>query len=161
MGELVTSADGIDELACIGLGSCIALALLDRRGGVAGLAHVMLPAAPAPDAPAAKFADLAVGALVDAVVEAGAMKHRLEAILVGGAQMFSFGSAAGRDIGSRNEAAVREQLAAARIPVVAAETGGSSGRSMRVHVGAGHVTCRQAAGKTVDLLGAACEAVPA
>lgn len=153
MGELVVSSLVGDELTCIGLGSCIGLALLDRRTGTAGLAHVMLPEAPADAAQPAKFADLAVDALVDAVVAAGAMKHRLEAVIVGGAQMFAFGAAAGKDIGKRNEAAVRRELQKVRIPLVAAETGGSSGRSMRVMVGRGHVTCRQAAGAQVDLLG--------
>ena len=49
----------------------------------------------------------------------------LKAVLVGGAQMFSLGSSAAMDIGVRNEAAVRAALATERIPVVAAEVGGS------------------------------------
>jgi chemotaxis protein CheD len=154
MGELVVSSVAEDELACIGLGSCIGLTLLDRRAGVAGLAHVMLPSAPAEARQPAKFADLAVDALLAAVEREGAVKRRLEAIIVGGAQMFAFGAAAGKDIGRRNEAAVREELTRVRVPLVAHETGGSSGRSMRVYVGRGHVTCRQAAGAVQDLVGA-------
>lgn len=161
MGELVVSATAGDELTCIGLGSCIGLAVLDRRTGVAGLAHVMLPESPKDTAQPAKFADLAVQVTLDAVLAEGASKHRLEAVIVGGAQMFAFGAAAGKDIGRRNEAAVREQLKRLRVPLVAAETGGSSGRSMRVDVGSGHVTCRQAAGPVQALLGSASELVAA
>ena len=44
MGELATSTDRGAVLAAIGLGSCVGLALIDRGAGVAGLAHIMLPA---------------------------------------------------------------------------------------------------------------------
>lgn len=154
MGELVVSARADDELACIGLGSCIGLALIDRRTGVAGLAHVMLPEAPATGVTQpAKFGDTAVDALIEAVVDAGAVRPRLEAVIVGGAQMFAFGSAAGRDIGKRNEATVVSELKRVRVPLRASATGGSSGRSMRVAVGAGSVRYREAAGQPVDLYG--------
>ena len=43
MGELAASAVAGDVLVSLGLGSCIGLALVDRRLGVAGLAHVVLP----------------------------------------------------------------------------------------------------------------------
>ena len=43
MGELAASAVADDVLVSLGLGSCIGLALMDRRLGVAGLAHVVLP----------------------------------------------------------------------------------------------------------------------
>ena len=44
MGELAASAVADDVLVSLGLGSCIGLALIDKRVGVAGLAHVVLPA---------------------------------------------------------------------------------------------------------------------
>lgn len=155
MGEWVTSRqDGV--LSCIGLGSCIGLALVDRRAGVAGLAHVMLPAAPngAVEQPG-KYADHAVPALLEAVLGLGAVASRLEAALVGGAQMFSFGNGSSQDIGGRNELAVRAELEKARVPIRATATGGDRGRSMKVHVGDGYVVYREAAGVPVDLLGAA------
>ena len=48
------------------------------------------------------------------------------------------------DIGRRNEQAVRTALAVAGIPITTTLTGGSAGRTMRVHIGAGLVTCKQA-----------------
>ena len=154
MGEWVTARHA-GVLSCIGLGSCIGLALVDRRAGVAGLAHVMLPAAPnAAVEQQGKYADLAVPALLEAVIGLGASRTRIEAALVGGAQMFSFGNGSSQDIGARNEQAVRAQLEQARVEVHATATGGSKGRSMKVHVEDGHVVFREAAGATVDLLGA-------
>jgi chemotaxis protein CheD len=155
MGEWVVGTHAGTVLSCIGLGSCIGLALIDRRGKVAGLAHVMLPEAPVAAVPPAhpgKFADLAVPGLVAALQQEGAMRHRLEAVLVGGAQMFALGRGSGQDIGARNEAAVRAQLDALRIPVRAAATGGGKGRSMRVSVPAGEVVFREAAGRPITLL---------
>jgi chemotaxis protein CheD len=47
---------------------------------------------------------------------------------------------------------VREQLKALRIPIIAAETGGKRGRTVRVHVGSLEVTVREAGGKDHDLV---------
>jgi chemotaxis protein CheD len=55
-------------------------------------------------------------------------------------------STASLEVGVRNEAAVRDQLAALKIPVIAAETGGDRGRTIRVHVGSQQVTVREAGG---------------
>ena len=154
MGELATSAVAGDVLVSLGLGSCIGLALLDRRTRVAGLAHVVLPDSGGTrgDNPM-KFADKAVPELVDRVVAAGGRRLRLEAALVGGASMFATSSTT-LEVGQRNEAAVREQLMSLRIPVVASETGGKRGRTVRVHVQETRVTVREAGGKDRDLVAA-------
>jgi chemotaxis protein CheD len=150
MGEFAFSATAGDMLVSLGLGSCIGLALLDRRATVAGLAHVVLPAAEGRDGAPGKFADTAVPALLEAVLGLGARRMRLEAVLVGGASMFSFGGN-GLEVGQRNDAAVREELAKLRIPVLAAETGGSKGRTVRVHVEAGLVTSKAAGEAELEL----------
>src|SRR3954453_22235327 len=152
MGEVAASAVAGDVLVSLGLGSCIGLALLDRRTGVAGLAHVVLPdsGGSAAENPM-KFADHAVPELVDRVVANGARRLRLEAALVGGASMFATSSGA-VEVGSRNEAAVREQLKSLRIPVIAAETGGKRGRTIRVYVETTMVTVREAGGKDHELV---------
>ncbi len=147
MGEMASTRDASVSLVSLGLGSCIGLALLDRDRRVAGLAHVMLPAAPAAGdgGEAGKFADRAVPALLDAVVRLGARRARLGAVLVGGAKMFALG--ANLDVGARNDEAVRAALAAARVPVLAEATRGSTGRTIRVHTGDGAVLVREAGGR--------------
>ncbi|HET8950908.1 MAG TPA: chemotaxis protein CheD, partial [Solirubrobacteraceae bacterium] len=91
MGELAISDTPGDVLVSLGLGSCIGLALVDKRAGVAGLAHIVLPATTGTPKPEAmnKFADHAVPALVDGMVERGASRMFLQASLVGGASMFA------------------------------------------------------------------------
>ena len=152
MGELAVSSAPGHVLVSLGLGSCIGLALIDRRLGVAGLAHIVLPQSQGHgrDNPR-KFADLAVPEMLTELEDLGARKVRLEAALVGGASMFAV-SAASLEVGQRNEAAVRDLLKKLRIPVVAAATGGSKGRTIRVDVSTAAVTVREAGGKDTELL---------
>lgn len=130
IGQIVVSADPGSVISALGLGSCIGVVVADRRARVAGMAHVMLPGAPAASAaPPGKFADMAVPALVEAVLALGAERRRLVATIAGGAQMFAAGSGGGMlTIG-----------------------GGRSGRTMRVHVGTGAVTVRVVGGRPVAL----------
>jgi chemotaxis protein CheD len=151
MGEIAVSSNPGDVLMSIGLGSCIGLALVDQRRGIAGLAHVMLPEAIAGGGPSGKFADLAVPELIKQVTALGTAKTSLKAVLVGGAQMFALGGSGAMDIGVRNDAAVREALAKERIPVVAAEVGGSKGRTIRVIPG-GSVLSKEAGGAEKELM---------
>jgi chemotaxis protein CheD len=155
MGELAASATAGDLLVSLGLGSCIGLALLDRGRGVAGLAHVVLPQSDGRAGDGAwKYADHAVPELLRRLVALGARRVRLEAVLVGGASMFGNASPT-LDVGARNAAAVQAELRTLRIPVSAAVTGGSKGRTIRVEVGAQRVTYREAGGADTDLLTAA------
>jgi chemotaxis protein CheD len=150
MGELVVSSSPADVLVCVGLGSCIGLALVCRRGRACGLAHVMLPQADGrPSEHPGKYADHAVPALLDRLGQLGIHPMSLDAVLAGGAQMFP--GAAGMEIGSRNEAAVREGLAAAGIRVTATATAGAVGRTLRVDVASGTVTVREAGAQEVTL----------
>ena len=145
MGELAISSTPGDVLVSLGLGSCIGLALVDKRAGVAGLAHIVLPAttgAPTPEA-MNKFADHAVPALVDGMVERGASRVFMQAALVGGASMFA---GTGLEVGARNADAVRELVAGRRVPVVAEAVGGSRGRTVKVDVTSGAVSVREAGG---------------
>lgn len=158
MGELAVSMTPGDQLVSIGLGSCVGVAVVDRAGGVAGLAHVMLPDSGADAASAAppqpgKYADRAIPALIAATEELGARRVRLEAVLVGGAQMFSIKVGSALDVGARNEAAVRDALASARIPVRATELGGGRGRTVRVFVGPARITVKEAGGSEAELFG--------
>jgi chemotaxis protein CheD len=154
MGEIAVSSSPSELLTSIGLGSCIGVALVDQRRGIAGLAHVVLPEAPGPSAPPGKFADLAVPELIARTVALGSSRSRLKAVLVGGAQMFSLNGSGSLDIGTRNEAAVRGLLAAERVPVVAADTRGSKGRTVRVWPG-GAVVVKAAGEAEVELLAGA------
>jgi chemotaxis protein CheD len=152
MGELAVSSEPGHVLVSLGLGSCVGLALLDRKMGIAGLAHIVLPQSQGHAGEnSRKFADFAVPELVSLLQAEGARKVRLEAVLVGGASMFTVASSS-LEVGQRNEAAVRELLKGMRIPVKATATGGDKGRTIRVDVATCAVTYREAGGKDTELL---------
>jgi chemotaxis protein CheD len=154
MGELAVSSVAGDVLVSLGLGSCIGLALLDRRMGIAGLAHIVLPQSQGHmNENNRKFADLAAPELVSELEALGARRIRLEAALVGGASMFAV-STSNLEVGQRNESAVRDVLKQMRIPVTASATGGSKGRTIRVDVATAAVTVREAGGQDTELLAA-------
>ena len=143
---------GVGEIACgcepqvlitQALGSCIGIALWDPRLKIAGLAHVMLPAAPGTDFKGARhrFADLAVPDLVERMIDQGAGRRRIVAKLAGGASMFR-GESGTDTIGDRNVAAVRDQLERAGVPVSAHDTGGSHARTIELSPGTGILLIR-------------------
>lgn len=145
MGALAVTADPGTALTTIGLGSCVGIALIDSRGGAAGLAHAMFPQAPGPDVDEpGRYADTAVRAMLSALADLGCRASQLSAVLTGGARMFAFERSSSIDIGARNIAATRDALATAGVPVCACATGGSIGRSVRVRAADGIVRLREA-----------------
>lgn len=83
------------------------------------------------------------------MVKAGAAKRRLQAVLIGGARMFTVG--ASLDIGARNAEAVRDALGREGVKIHAEEVGGNRGRTARVIVGA-DISSQLAGGQRTSLL---------
>ncbi len=121
------------------LGSCVGLALYDRRLQLGGLAHVVLPDSSGNGSPPGKYADTAVVALVaELAASAGSQTLRLTARLVGGAKMFAFQS--GPAVGDQNVEALEKFLKLADIPIIARDCGGSHGRRMTLDISSGQIT---------------------
>jgi len=131
-------------LVTVGLGSCVGIALFAPETRVGALAHVLLPNVNLSAAPAlpGKYPATAVPAMVRRLRELGA-RGIIEARLVGGASMFVPLLAQGAlSLGTRNIAAARAACAAAGIPVVGEDTGGTHGRSVYFDIAAGVVLVR-------------------
>lgn len=137
-------ARGQGRLVAVGLGSCVAVTLYDRARRVGGMAHILLPdpSAARDSTNPARFASSAVPMLLAALKEHGAIAP-FEAKLVGGAALFGsmLASSAGH-MGERNVSAARAALVSAGVPIVATETGGTSGRSVVFDVSSGAVDVR-------------------
>jgi chemotaxis protein CheD len=146
--SMVVQAPG--RLACFGVGSCVCLALYDPEARLAGLAHSMLPMAPAGGTTQgeerAKYADTAVAHLVESMEKMGARRSRLQAKLIGGATMFSFGNKAEgvESLGERNLRAARASLQAQGIALLAEDSGGNVGRSIEFDPQDGSLLVRSA-----------------
>lgn len=120
------------KLVCIGLGSCVGIAIYDTQAGVGGVAHAMLPRYEEgrDKINASKYADSAIMIMVDELLEMGASRGRLRAKMAGGAQMFSFISSDTLNIGLRNSDSARATLKGENIPLLAEDVGGTRGRTI-------------------------------
>ncbi len=133
------------------LGSCLGVALYDRKLRVAGLAHIVLPKANGTPELPGKYADTALPELIrqmQAVVPGENLK--LTAKLAGGANMFNSTSSPAT-IGEMNTQAVERILGELRIPVIGRHLGGEQGRRMTLDAATGQVTIEIASSESTVL----------
>lgn len=139
LGELKVLKASDLTLACLGLGSCVGVAAWDPVARVAAMAHVVLPSSEGrrPDT-GAKYADRAIPKLIQTVRDQGGLKSRLVIKIAGGAQMaLSLSNDPIFKIGEQNIAAVLEAISKEGLKVVAKETGGNRGRTLRMDADSG------------------------
>lgn len=132
-------------ISTIGLGSCVAIVLYDGVAHVGALGHVLLPSETMSrdSSNPAKFPSTLVPIMLDEMRVMGARAERIRAKVAGGASMFAgLLPSGGVNIGERNVIAVRSALAAAKIPIVAEDTGADYGRSVYLFVDDGRVEVR-------------------
>lgn len=138
-------AQGAATFSCVGLGSCVGVALFDPVTQIGGMAHVMLPEVNDNDSRErpGKYADTAIPRLLDTMERLGAQRSRVVAAVAGGAQV-CFGNSVPKmlALGSRNTVAVQKQLEHCGVPLMAADVGGSQGRTFSFESGTGTVTVR-------------------
>lgn len=128
-----------DVLVTIGLGSCVGVAIYDRRNKIGGLVHIMLPENKK-NAKKAKYADTGIPFLIEKMVKLGASKRRLTAKIAGGARMFNISDeSSNMNIGERNIEAVHRILEQEKIELLGEDVGKNYGRSMRFFTGDGNV----------------------
>ena len=153
MGELHVSSSPDATLACIGLGSCIALFAYDRVAKVGGIVHIVLPKHDGVNGDnLAKYADTAVPMLIDAVVKKGAVRNRLTIRMAGGSQMtMARGLSDTFKIGERNLAEVMAALEREKMHPAAADTGGNMGRTARMYLATGKIIVKTVGGITKEL----------
>lgn len=123
------------RITTIGLGSCVGIALYDKRLKIVGLAHIMLPNSKqfSTVTEPFKFADLSIPILIQKMEEAGCLKRNLVAKIAGGASMFNFSDKKMiSNIGERNVEMVKKILQEEQITIVSESVGGNKGRTMTV-----------------------------
>lgn len=142
---------GVEPLATIGLGSCVAVILHDETRGIGAMVHVMLPESNGRSDRPGKYADTAVPTLIDELCAKGCRELSIKAKLVGGASMFAF-FGNNLNIGERNIKAVKEALQAKRIRITGEVVGGNVGRSVMYNPsGHGKVSIKQADGTCQEI----------
>ncbi len=146
IGDMTISADPDDVLVIYGLGSCVAVCLYARSAQVGGMLHSLLPAPSGNNDTgqnATKFVSRGVPLLLDSLLSLGANPNRLAVYLFGGAQVIpSLASNDSSSIGQRNIKAAETALQAASLKIQARDTGGGSGRTVKLYISNGQVTIR-------------------
>ena len=156
MGEtgLTRAADA--RLEARGLGACVGLCLYETHARLAVLVHIVLPvtlppsglnARTAPLLPPGKCADTAVAHALAEIIRQGGQAARVQAALVGGAQIFTdadsdMATRSRLEIGVRNVHTVKEELARVHVPLCAEDTGGHFGRTVTLDAATGTVWVR-------------------
>lgn len=118
MGQLHASARPC--LISTVLGSCVAVCLWDAHAGVGGMNHYMLPQWDGRGLPSPRFGNIAIPALLRAVLEVGGRRNTLVAKMFGGGNVLGQGEMpAVLNVGHRNADYALAALEQEGIPVVA------------------------------------------
>jgi chemotaxis protein CheD len=115
-------------LEALGLGSCIGLILYDISAGISGIAHILLPGASQNGE--TKYAETAIEIMLGAMIKQGARKSRIVSKFAGGANVFKHINMEILKIGNRNAISVEETLNKKKIPILAKDVGGDTGRTV-------------------------------
>ncbi len=111
------------------LGSCVGVTLYDRKAGIGGLIHLLLPEPPSVDLTWNPEINAVTGMpiFIDALCKQGAQKGSLQACIAGGALMGPVSLADLRlDIGGRMAEMAQHILQSEKIPIRQIEVGGYS-----------------------------------
>lgn len=141
LGELRVSQDPAVILVAYGLGSCVGVSAYDPVIRVGGLLHCLLPESNGSrnDKPA-KFVDTGIPFLLKELEQMGAVRRRIVLKMAGGARMLKLsGPNHLFDIGARNVAKAMEILKREGLRLAAADTGGTTGRTVRMSIDTGRV----------------------
>jgi chemotaxis protein CheD len=152
LGELVISGDPEDVLVAYGLGSCVGVGMYSPSARVGGLLHAVLPENTDGDRSSTKFVDTGIPVMLERMQKAGADLRTIQVYMAGGANMLINTSLSKSfDIGTRNANAAIAMFEKLRIRLINSETGGNTGRTVRLYVAQGKMTVRVIGGQERDL----------
>jgi chemotaxis protein CheD len=115
------------------LGSCVAVCLYDRKSGIGGMNHYLLPFWNGNSLQSPKFGNIAIPKLIESMLERGVDIKNMEAKIFGGASM-NISASSNMMIGEKNILVAREILKEYRIPIVAEDVGRENGRKIQFNL---------------------------
>lgn len=133
-GELVTTV----------LGSCIAACIRDRKLGIGGMNHFMLPHSAHQDswggsASAARYGSYAMEVLINDIMKNGGRRENLEIKLFGGGQVL----AQKTSVGTKNIRFVREYIGTEGLHITSEDLGGIYPRKVIFYPDSGRVQMKK------------------
>lgn len=137
MAEAKT-VESSERLLSEGVGSCVVACIRDSKNNVGGMAHVVLPSKNTSNG-SKKHADNILNELLEKIEAKGGDPENLEAKIFGGSRLFEFSS----QIGDKNTESVKEFMEDHLIPIIAEDTGGEKGRSVKFDPETGKVEVKK------------------
>lgn len=140
-GEFVVTSKS-DEVLVTVLGSCVSACIRDRRTGIGGMNHFMLPHSHAGswagDLQSTRFGNFAMEKLVNELMKAGCSRDALEVKVFGGGNVTESQNA----IGTENSEFILRYLKAEGLECVAQDLGGQLPRRIHYRPATGKVVRR-------------------
>lgn len=124
------------------LGSCVAVCLYDKKLGVGGMNHYLLPFWNGNGLQSLKFGNISIPKLIEAMIEKGASINSIEAKIFGGASINFSACNQNMLVGEKNILVAKEILSDYKIKIVAEDVGGNNGRKIQFHLENGKVLLR-------------------
>ncbi|MFH1540069.1 MAG: chemotaxis protein CheD [bacterium] len=145
IGEMKVTRDPRAVLVVYGVGSCVSVCAYDPEVPVAGMAHILLPKSGADDTGRdARYADVAIPALVGKMEKKGADGRSLVFKIAGGASLVRTNSEEKQKIGARNVREVQRILGEMNARVASKDVGGNRVRTVRFFVSTGEMVVSNA-----------------
>lgn len=120
------------------LGSCVAVCLYDKKLGIGGMNHYLLPFWNGNGLQSPKFGNISIPKLIEAMLDMGANFKTMEAKIFGGASM-NIPVSQNMMIGEKNILVAKEILKEYKIAIVASDVGGENGRKIQFNLEHGKV----------------------
>lgn len=144
VSDLRVSDNPDETIITYALGSCLGIAIYDKKNQIGGLLHVMLPLSKADKEKAAKkpemYVDTGVTKLLKLCFEMGAEKEHMVISVAGGASMKQTDREDYFKIGKRNFTILRKLLWKNGFMIEKKDVGGSNSRTMSLRISDGFVS---------------------
>ncbi|MDQ1337310.1 MAG: chemotaxis protein CheD [Campylobacterota bacterium] len=121
------------------LGSCVAVCLYDKKLGIGGMNHYLLPFWNGNGLQSLKFGNISIQKLIEAMIEKGAEINSIEAKIFGGASINFLACNQNMLVGEKNILVAKEILNDYKIKIVAEDVGGNNGRKIQFNLDNGKV----------------------
>lgn len=120
------------------LGSCVAVCFFDRKQGIGGINHYMIPYWNGVGLESPKYGNIAIMQLYRQMLEFGAKKEDIVCKIFGGAEVLSE-KASVFNVGQRNIELAYKMVTELGILIVSSSTGGKLGRKIHFNTETGEV----------------------
>lgn len=151
-GEYHVSKPG--EMIVTTLGSCISACIRDKKTGVGGMNHFMLPISEKGEwagvNASTRFGNFAMEHLINKIISCGGSKIDMEASILGGGLMF--GKASSNTVGENNIKFAKEYLLLEKIPLVYEDVGEEVSRKVYFSPENGKIIVKKLASLSNDVI---------